>query len=409
MSQNEFKVKLIVDDTAVKQLAATMNGIFTKNGSKSKQGSSGGTNNPIQSLLKLGAIATGIGTLVMGVKKLVDFTVDSSPMLKSMLQLFNNAMMFIFRPIGDFIGFILRPIVLQLLRFAIPFYKALEPFAQRYGTQLGNLITNLLAIIMDPSALLKGVVINAGSAIGSATSSLSSATSSISNFITSTLTGDMDNITNFFTTLSNNVETTMAPAWSIFSELFSSIQSTIGYILKGWDAIYGFFTNLQSTVNSIVTPAWTFVTGFFSAINTAGKDLLKGWDMLYGFFSGLGSGIQTLGQYAGDFVTFFAGLGGALNNILTPIWNAFIQFWQDIQTFIKNITSFLQNPFGVVSGANSAGSSASSAAASAGTYIENLTVSGLQVASADLAAFFKNPQQYILKVSQSSQNKMPRS
>lgn len=409
MSQNEYKVKLVVDDTALKQLSATMNSIFNT-GAKKSSGSSE-SNSPIKSLLKLGAIATGIGTLVMGVKKLVDFTVDSSPMLKAMLQLFNNSLMFIFRPIGDFFGFILRPIALQLLRFAIPFYKALEPFAQRYGTQIGNLISGLLALMMDPSALLKGLVINVGAGIGNLTSGISTAAGNAASFISSTLTSDMTSITSFFTKVSGNISSLITPAWSLFVELFDSVKTGVSVILKGWDSFYGIFTTLSNTVSSIITPAWNIFSSLFSSIGSViDGTILKGWDMFYGFFSNLGTSLKPVSEAAASFIKFFVSLGTSLSNFINPALNAFTSFWKAVQDFIKGIMNFLQNPFGSVgSSASSSASSAGSSIASAGTYIENLTVSGLQVASSDLNDFFKNPSEYIRKVGQQSQVKMPRS
>ena len=56
---------------------------------------------------KLGII-TGLVGIVVGMVKLL---VGSSPMLKSILKLFNFGIMLILRPIGDFIGFMLRPII----------------------------------------------------------------------------------------------------------------------------------------------------------------------------------------------------------------------------------------------------------------------------------------------------------
>ena len=78
--------------------------------------SSGGQQSTAKSLLKLGLVAAGIGTLVKLIMKITDLVVSSSPMLKQMLNLFNNELMLMLMPIGNFIGFILQPILLVLLR-----------------------------------------------------------------------------------------------------------------------------------------------------------------------------------------------------------------------------------------------------------------------------------------------------
>ena len=71
------------------------------------------------------AIAGGIGLGAMGaaslVKKGMGALIESSPMLKQMLKLLNFGVMMILRPIGDFFGFMFRPILLMLLtKFILP-------------------------------------------------------------------------------------------------------------------------------------------------------------------------------------------------------------------------------------------------------------------------------------------------
>ena len=84
---------------------------------------------------KLGAITLGV-TSIMGVAKLF---VGASPMLKSMLKLFQFGIMLVLRPIGDFIGFMLRPIMLMVLtKFILPFYQNTLPLLQEAGTLLGE-------------------------------------------------------------------------------------------------------------------------------------------------------------------------------------------------------------------------------------------------------------------------------
>lgn len=98
--------------------------------------------NPIadgfKSMLKM-----AVGASILGVigKKLF----DSSPLLQAMMKLFNTSVMLIFRPIGDFIGGFLRPLMLFFMKnIAIPFYKmgkGLGNIGEMYGKQaLGFLL-----------------------------------------------------------------------------------------------------------------------------------------------------------------------------------------------------------------------------------------------------------------------------
>lgn len=84
---------------------------------------------------KLGMIAGLVGIAVGMVKMLV----SSSPMLKQILKLFNFGIMLILRPIGDFIGFMLRPIMLMVLtKFILPFYQNALPMMQEMGAMVGE-------------------------------------------------------------------------------------------------------------------------------------------------------------------------------------------------------------------------------------------------------------------------------
>ena len=93
-------------------------------------------------MMKLGVIGVAIGSILGVVKTLA----GSSPMLKQMMKLMNFGIMMIFRPIGDFIGFLLRPIIVLLLRnFIIPWYKDAMPVMKAVGAFVGGTIAGGLA------------------------------------------------------------------------------------------------------------------------------------------------------------------------------------------------------------------------------------------------------------------------
>lgn len=70
-------------------------------------------------LVKIAGFAAGI----TGIASFGKAIIDSSPLLQAMMKLFQVSIMFILRPIGDFIGFVLRPFILALLPWAVKFYK----------------------------------------------------------------------------------------------------------------------------------------------------------------------------------------------------------------------------------------------------------------------------------------------
>ena len=79
----------------------------------------------------LGAVGAGIG--------LTSKIIDSSPLMQQMLKLLNFGVMLILRPIGDFFGMLMRPILILLLRkFIIPFYQTVYPWFLNAANSLNN-------------------------------------------------------------------------------------------------------------------------------------------------------------------------------------------------------------------------------------------------------------------------------
>ena len=144
MSSNTYTLKIDIDDSKIRELErrlmAVMGGKTAGlSGVASAATGKGGDKSALMANIgNLGAIAIGVATLVGLVHKLTGMIVDSSPMLKGMLKLLNYSVMLILRPIGDFIGFFLRPLIIYFLRsVALPFYKQMRPIMQALGARLG--------------------------------------------------------------------------------------------------------------------------------------------------------------------------------------------------------------------------------------------------------------------------------
>jgi hypothetical protein len=143
MSSNTYTLKIDIDDSKIRELekrlmaimggkTAGLSGVAGAATGKSDKGSM------MKNIAKLGVIALGVGSLVGLVSKLTGMIVDSSPMLKGMLKLLNYSVMLILRPIGDFFGFFLRPIIIYFMRsIALPWYKQMRPIMQALGSKLG--------------------------------------------------------------------------------------------------------------------------------------------------------------------------------------------------------------------------------------------------------------------------------
>jgi hypothetical protein len=113
---------------------------------------------------KLGVIGMAVG-VIMGVVKMF---ISASPMLKSMLKLFQFGIMLILRPIGDFIGFMLRPIMLMVLtKFILPFYQNALPMMQAMGTMVGEVLVPIVEGIITGIIAIGKILFGLPIAIGS--------------------------------------------------------------------------------------------------------------------------------------------------------------------------------------------------------------------------------------------------
>jgi len=106
---------------------------------------------------KTAAMGLGMGA-VGGGMALGKMIIDSSPMFQQMLKLLNFGIMMILRPIGDFFGFMMRPILIALLqKFIIPFYQTYLPLMQKLGTDIGERVVDFLNWIQQGIAVLSRV------------------------------------------------------------------------------------------------------------------------------------------------------------------------------------------------------------------------------------------------------------
>ena len=95
--------------------------------------------------------AGSIGILLTVLKK----AFDVSPMFQAIKKLLHFGFMLILRPIGDFFGFIMRPIMVMMLRkFIIPWYKDVYPVMKKLGTWIGN---SIVPTIEGMAAVIAGI------------------------------------------------------------------------------------------------------------------------------------------------------------------------------------------------------------------------------------------------------------
>lgn len=82
--------------------------------------------------------------------KVIKMALDASPMFQQIFKLLKFGIMMILRPIGDFFGFIMRPIMIMLLRkFIIPWYTKMYPQMMKWGTEIGTKLAGALGALAD--------------------------------------------------------------------------------------------------------------------------------------------------------------------------------------------------------------------------------------------------------------------
>ena len=107
----------------------------------------------------MGAGMMGASILTMIIKK----AIQASPMMQAMLKIMNTAIMLYLRPIGDFIGGMLRPIALFFMReVAIPALRAGKGM-MAMGEQMGK---GILGFALKPIESIQKAIINGLSKMG---------------------------------------------------------------------------------------------------------------------------------------------------------------------------------------------------------------------------------------------------
>lgn len=86
----------------------------------------------------MGAIATKLGLIGAAVGAAVGLLAKASPYLKGILSIFGRAFMIFFRPFGDFLATLLRPLAILLMKMAIAFLKWTQGLKKSFGEGAEN-------------------------------------------------------------------------------------------------------------------------------------------------------------------------------------------------------------------------------------------------------------------------------
>ena len=342
-------MEFIISSDSLNKLAAIMGGSSSGGAGGKGAGGLGKLGSVMEkfslgNVAKLAAIGVGISVGVGLIRQVWKMMVQASPMLQSMLKLFQVGIMFILRPIGDFIGFLLRPMMIYLLRNVfLPWYRTMAPIMRMWGAQLG---TGLVNFIKNPFGTLigwiegtfvgkligilvpiVGIVYVAGKIwdaikaldidLGAIATGVSSKVKEFFDSISDTLTGwwysTMDRFTSFTDLLSNgltNVVTKISGAWEIFSIFFVGGLGNIGALIGGsWNAFTSWISSSLGTVGETLKGAWNSFISFFQSIGNIWGLIGSAWENFLTFINDLGNILDSLNPG-----NFFADLAGGLQS-----------------------------------------------------------------------------------------------
>jgi len=219
--------------------------------------------------------AGAAGTLL----KVLKMAFDASPMFQQMRKLLNFGVMMILRPIGDFFGFLMRPILVMLLRkFIIPWYTTLYPKMIKWGDYLGNIVAAIMGLSFDNLISNFTFTPRDDDPLFGKQGAISKWAKELEDF-------------DWGTTLTSNISAVTA-FWSSIETFFKNVAGAINENLYGYWNKYKSFIQDLGHIQGWIGWAWDKFVSFF-------RDTLGGiWDAIGGAWHRFVSFFQTIGGFA---------------------------------------------------------------------------------------------------------------
>jgi hypothetical protein len=261
MSTRNYTVTINVKDGGVlKRLEQLQSGSpIGGKGGGGMASSGGGIMNKLESLgmgsmLKLAGIATGVASLVA-------LTIKSSGILQSTLRLWESGMMLILKPIGDFIGLMLRPFTYAVLKlFILPFYNTLLPLVAQYGPALGEFLVNPVPHLDEQKGKIDtgfvGTIAVAISALNLRSAEIGQSVTDFAGNLRTTFEGVKSTLFQTFTTLGTNLSAWFANVPQALSDIFFNLGNQIATAFvsipgRVYDAFTAFIEALKNALSNI--------------------------------------------------------------------------------------------------------------------------------------------------------------
>lgn len=300
---------------------------------------------------KTAAMGMGLGAIGGGMA-LGKMIIDSSPMMQQMMKLWKFGIMLVLKPIGDFFGFLFRPILLLLLRkFIIPNYQKIMPVMIKMGTDIGNFIVELEKLMPwnwgeagknyesnttftprddDPLFGTDGAIANwakelenfdwdsifpsvpkaYGDEMNESLLETQTGYAKIASFFSSMglaleeggwVNKKWNDATTFFDKIGSDTTTWVLQKFNDFTKFFSILESDVGgWVQEKVDGFFKFFSILKSDVGGWVKERWDKFTNFIAEVlGNVWETLGRSWNAFVNFFASLGNTVSYLGSLVG--------------------------------------------------------------------------------------------------------------
>lgn len=251
-------------------------------------------------LLKLTGIGIGIGSLVTA-------TVKSSVQLQGIFKLWETGMMLVFKPFGDFIATLLRPLTIMMLQWAVPFYRDASKFFKEWLKSATKISDEQIGQAKDAAGTVGGWEVTATGAIMLFFSELQDSAKATftkqASDITTALEGTPDAIAKVFTDFGDSLVTALTDMPAFLANKFLDLGTDIGLYLTNIPGfLAGLFLNLgadiwngllsvPSTLADVFTGLASSISSTLAGVPSAIYNAIMGWiNSLGGAFGGGGGG-----------------------------------------------------------------------------------------------------------------------
>ena len=312
---------------------------------------------------------------ILAIASVVALITQSSKSLQALLKLMQTGVMLIFRPIGDFIAAILRPLMVKLLVALYPIMLPVIKWANDYGTKIGNNLAEMITAIIDGTLWEK-----LGTVMHDALKDLFSFAVEITEGALAPLFQAWDdyvaevyaNWSEFFTNLGDAWNSTMSflqDAWDATAQWFSDFiidplseawdaimewaqwigSSVMGFLTSTWSKIIEWALWVGGTVMEALTTTWSAITEWALWVGgTVMEAFNAAWNGIVNWANWLGATVMPALLKGWGMITNWANqVKATIIEKLTAAWDLVISTVEGIAFTLKGVVDFILSLFGM--------------------------------------------------------------